>query len=92
MGVTNAEGKFEVISSRNDDAGMPPGKYRVRVSRMINPDGTPVPAEGTQADYPLAIDSVPAPYSGQDSPLEVTSSEQGGTLRVELPVKLLGKS
>jgi hypothetical protein len=88
LGVADAEGKFEVISSRRGDEGIPPGEYTVRVSRFAEPDGTPVPPEGTQADHPFARETVPAPFSGSDSPLKVTISPEGGEVKVDLPVKL----
>jgi len=91
IGIADGEGKFDVISSRDRDAGAPPGKYRVRVMQMINPDGTVLPAEAIQADYPMAREGVPAPYSTMESPLEVTIPEGGGLVEVKLPVKTLGK-
>lgn len=51
--MSNAEGKFTVISSRQDDYGIPPGKYSVRVSKFMDKDGTPLPHDATQADYPV---------------------------------------
>lgn len=91
MGVADAEGKFEVISSRNDDSGVPPGKYTVRVSRLMDRDGTILPTDAIQADYPNAMESIPAPYSTSSSPLEVSIPEGGGEVKVDVPGKLLGK-
>ena len=54
-------------------------------------DGTVLPSDHKQADYPHAVESVPAPYSTPESPLVVTVPEAGGTLNIEFPVKLLGK-
>lgn len=92
IGRTDAEGKFTVISSRDDDSGIPPGKYSVRVSRLVDgQSGEPLPADAPEADFPGAYDSIPAPYSSTKSPLEVDISEQGGELKVDIPVKLKGK-
>jgi len=91
IGTTDQEGRFTLTGSRRGDSGVVPGKYRVRVSRFVNPDGSPVPSDFTEAAYPRAIESVPAPYSGPDSPLEVTVPEKGGELTVDIPAKLLGK-
>lgn len=91
LGNTDSEGKFTLVSSREGDTGIPPGKYTVRVSRQIDGDGTILPADAIQADYPMAMESVPAPYSGMDSPLEVTVSENGGEVKVEIPKKIAGK-
>ncbi|MDZ4683545.1 MAG: carboxypeptidase-like regulatory domain-containing protein [Planctomycetaceae bacterium] len=88
LGVSDANGKFEVISSRRGDTGIPPGEYAVMVSLLADPDGTPLSAEATQADHPFAQETVPPPYSGADSPLKVTITEQGGEVKVEIPAKL----
>jgi hypothetical protein len=54
-------------------------------------DGTILPSDAKQADYPHAEESIPAPYSSPDSPLEITVPEAGGTVNIEIPAKLLGK-
>ena len=90
IGVSDKDGKFTVISSRQSDAGIPPGKYKVIVSRFMDRDGTILPNDAKQADYPDAKESVPPPYCTPNSPLEVTITE-GGALKVEIPVKLKGK-
>lgn len=90
IGTTNAEGAFTVTGSRKGASGIVPGKYKVAVSRFINRDGSPVDLETfKEADNPHAYESVPAPYSGLDSPLEVTVPESGGALTIEIPVKLI---
>ena len=91
IGSTDADGHFTLIGSRRGDAGVVPGKYKVRVSRFVDRDGTVLPSDAKQADYPHAEESVPAPYSSPDSPLEVTVPEKGGAVNVEIPVKALGK-
>ena len=92
IGTTDAGGNFTLTGSRRGDSGIVPGLYRVRVSRFVDRDGTPLPADHKQADYPHAVESVPAPYSTPESPLEVTVPEKGGTVDVEIPAKVLGKS
>ncbi len=92
IGTTDADGNFTLTGSRRGDAGVVPGKYRVVVSRFMNRDGTVIPlAEYKEADFPHAVDSVPAPYSVINSPLLVTVPEDGGAINVEIPVKVLGK-
>ena len=66
------------------------GKYKVRVSRYVDRDGTVLPSDAKQVDYPHAVESIPAPYSSPNSPLDVTVPETGGTVNVEIPVKMLG--
>lgn len=88
LGTSDEEGVFEVISSRQGDEGVPPGEYTVRVSKLINPDGTAVPPTAPEADYPDARESVPRPYNGPGSPLKVTISDAGGEITVDIPEPL----
>jgi hypothetical protein len=88
IGMSDEAGKFTVVSSREDDSGVPPGKYTVRISRLVDGKGTPLPADATQADHPDAKESVPAPYSLPTSPLEVTIDDKGGKVEIDVPVKI----
>jgi hypothetical protein len=89
IGTSGPDGKFQVVSSRQDDAGIPPGEYSVAVSRLADPDGTILSPEATQADHPSARETVPAPYSGHASPLKVTIPKEGGEIKVDVPAKLI---
>jgi hypothetical protein len=89
IGTADQEGNFTLIGSRKGDKGVVPGKYKVRVSRYVERDGTVLSPDAKQAEHPSAKESVPAPYSSIDSPLEVTVPEEGGTVNVEIPVKAL---
>ena len=40
IGTTDADGRFTLTGSRRGDSGVVPGKYRVRVSRFMDRDGT----------------------------------------------------
>ncbi len=92
IGTTDTDGNFTLIGSRRGDSGVVHGKYRVVVSRFMDRDGKVIPAaDYKEADNPLAVESVPAPYSSIDSPLRVTVPEDGGRINVEIPVPLRGK-
>lgn len=91
IGTTDAEGNFTLTGSRRGDKGIVPGKYKVRVSRLMDRDGSILPSDAKEVDYPHARESIPAPYSSPDSPVEVTVPEKGGTVDVSLPVKTLEK-
>jgi hypothetical protein len=91
IGTTDQDGNFKLTGTRKGDGGMVPGTYKIRVSRFIDRDGSILPSDHKQADYPHAVESVPEPYSSPDSSLEVIVPEKGGTVNVEIPVKLLGK-
>jgi hypothetical protein len=90
IGISDTDGRFEVISSRRDDSGVPPGKYNARISRLMDKDGTILPTDAVQADFPNAFKSIPAPYSSNNSPLEITIHEGGSEVKVDIPFKLLG--
>jgi hypothetical protein len=91
IGNTDSMGVYVLSTgSRRGDSGVVPGQYKVRVSRFMDRDGT-ILKEFKQADNPFAMETVPAPYSTGDSTMVVTVPEAGGTLDIDLPVKLLGK-
>ena len=92
IGLSDSNGKFQVISSRQSDTGVPPGKYTVRVSLLMDRNGTILPADAIQADFPNAVESIPSPYCTANSPIEVTISQTGGEVKIDIPVKLLSKS
>lgn len=88
LGASDANGKFQVTSSRRDDAGIPPGEYLVIVNRLAEPDGTVIPADSFQADHPNARETIPPPYSTTASPLRATVKKEGGDVKVDIPAKL----
>ena len=88
IGNTDAQGKFTVISSREGDEGIPPGEYTVRVTRLVDGTGKPLPPNAAEADYPDSKESIPPPYSGMSSPLKATVSESGGEIKLDIPKKL----
>jgi hypothetical protein len=90
MGRSDRDGSFTLIGSRGGATGVVPGEYRVRVSRLVARDGTPLPADAKQAENPGAKESVPAPYSALGAtPLKVTVPEEGGALTIDVPAKIL---
>jgi hypothetical protein len=92
LGRSDADGNFTLTGSRGGASGIVPGEYKIRVSRFIARDGTPLDADAKQADNPGARESVPAPYSAlEGTPLKVTVPETGGPVTVDIPVKLRGR-
>jgi hypothetical protein len=91
IGTTDADGHYTLLGSRQGDTGIVPGRYKVRVSRLMDRDGSVLPIEAKQADYPHSEESIPPPYSSPEPPIEVTVPEQGGTINVEIPVATLNK-
>jgi hypothetical protein len=92
MGRSDRDGHFTLIGSRGGATGVVPGEYKVRVSRLVARDGTPLPADAKQAENPGAKESVPAPYSALEAtPLKVTVPEEGGAVTVDVPAKILDR-
>ncbi|MFO0940616.1 MAG: carboxypeptidase-like regulatory domain-containing protein [Pirellulales bacterium] len=91
IGQSDSSGTFSVISSRDQDVGLPPGNYTVRVSRLVNIDGKVLPAEATEAEYPDSFESIPSPFCSMASNIELKVSNQGGDVKLEIPGKLLTK-
>lgn len=82
QGRTDAEGHYE-LSTRYDgklNAGVPAGKYKVYMSRLVAPDGTAIiPDPDTPPANLGARESVPLPYSIPDqSPLKADVPQGGG--------------
>ncbi|MCH9653363.1 MAG: carboxypeptidase regulatory-like domain-containing protein [Planctomycetes bacterium] len=60
-GVTDASGNFTILY-RDDRQGVPQGNYKVLFSRLVQPDGSPIPQDATAADVG-AVNSLPAKYN-----------------------------
>jgi hypothetical protein len=92
IGVSDNDGNFTLIGSRRGDKGVVPGEYKIRVSRLIARDGTPLPADAKQADNPGCKESVPGPYASVDgTPLKATVPDKGGEVTIDIPVKIAGR-
>jgi hypothetical protein len=88
LGVSDETGRFEVISSREEDTGVPPGEYSVRVSRFVDEEGTPL-LPGTPPAMSLGSrESIPSPYDSPTSPLKVVIPAEGGKVDVDIPEPL----
>lgn len=86
-GYTDSNGKYE-LATPGGDKGAPVGQYKVLLSKMVMPDGSPYRGESGVApmDSP-AREVLPAKYSDYDQTiLKATVPEGGG--EVNLQVKL----
>lgn len=66
MGVTNADGRYELQTHAGDAVhpGVAAGDYRVTVTRMVGPDGSPLPPDLSQSTSTAgARESVARRYS-----------------------------
>lgn len=92
IGRTDKDGNFTLTGSRAGAKGVVPGEYKIRVSRLIARDGSPLPADATEADNPGSRESIPPPYNNLDATtLKVTVPESGGPLTVEIPAPVAGR-
>jgi hypothetical protein len=91
IGRSDSSGNFTLIGSRAGAKGVVPGKYKVRVSRLIARDGTPLPDDAKEVENPGAKESVPAPYNSlEGTTLIATVPEAGGPVTIDIPAKVLG--
>jgi hypothetical protein len=92
IGRTDTDGAFTLTAGLTRVAGVVPGEYRVRVSRFVAADGTPLPADASDADYPGSGESIPLPYSSLDgTPLKATVPDAGGSVPIDIPVNIPGR-
>jgi len=71
VGKTDASGKYSLVGSRNSEKGIPPGEYRVVISKRLMPDGSELPADDNTP--PMMS---PAKESLPDSTSSMTSTKQ----------------
>lgn len=72
-GMSDASGKFTITGSRGP--GLPPGEYRVVVSRLLRPDGS-MPDPNIPPIESDASETLPAIYTSPDTtPLQATVAE-----------------
>lgn len=84
---TDAEGQYQ-FKSIQGAAGVPPGEYKVVVSRRLLEDGA-LPPPGTKTAEAPVRESLPPSYSNPDvTTLTATVTEQGGT--IDFPLKSQG--
>lgn len=89
MGRSDAEGNFSLIGTRAGAKAVVPGEYKVCVSRLVDRDGSALPWDAKEADYPGARESIPSPYNSLDgTPLKATVPEAGGTVNIDIPVAI----
>jgi len=82
-GRTDAEGKYTITYARGG-SGLPPGQYKVVVSKRLNPDGSEPPADEEPIES-QARETLPAQYSSEDSTqITKTVPPDGGTIDIEL--------
>jgi hypothetical protein len=85
-GVTDASGNFSILY-RDDREGIPVGTYKVLFSRLVQPDGSPIPQDATAADVG-AVNSLPAKYNDPaETPVTATVTNKNEPFKFELKTK-----
>lgn len=74
--MTDAEGRFEAKVSA-DAVGLAPGSYRVLFSKIVMPDGSPIPPDVMAADVGAENVLHPAYRDPSATPVGVTIPESG---------------
>jgi hypothetical protein len=92
LGRTDASGKYELttdIGGGKNSKGAIPGKYRITVSKLVKPDGSPIPADSTEPPANLAaMESIPLHYSSiGETKLEYEVPAAGGSYDIPLTSK-----
>ena len=85
IGMTDEAGAYTLVHRTGRD-GVAPGQYRVVFSKLVCPDGSPIP-EGTTAADVSAVDVIPAFYSDPNADnlsSVVMVSQEGGSFAFEL--------
>ena len=87
VGVTDAAGKFELLTG--SQKGAEPGDYKVTISRMVRPDGTPViPIPGPEGEVDPANDpemlAAQSPPTGTGDPAALPDKRKK-KVKQELP-------
>lgn len=90
-GTTDSAGKYELNSLVGNETavGAPPGSYKVIISRMLRPDGTPLPPDSQEPPMMSgARESLAVKYSDFNTTiLSANVSSSGGTFDFELKSK-----
>lgn len=87
-GMSDANGKYTVQGARG--SGLPPGDYRVVVSRLLRPDGT-LPDPNVPPIESDASETLPAVYTAPETtPLEVKVTQSPVPHEFRLQSKVQG--
>lgn len=86
FGVTDSSGNF-TLKYRDDRDGVPEGTYRVLFSRLVQPDGSPIPQDKTAADVE-AVNSLPKKYNDpEQTPVTASVTKSNKPFKFELKTK-----
>lgn len=85
-GATDESGNF-TLKYRDQRDGVPEGTYRVLFTRLVQPDGSPIPKDQMAADVG-AKNSLPEKYNDPNrSPIEAKVAKSNEPFKFELKTK-----
>lgn len=87
--VSDDKGAFELSTlmpglTVEQCKGVLPGDYRIVVSKVVQPDGSPLPADVSEADAPATKQAVPAIYTNPETSPLMFQVSPGAELIIEL--------
>lgn len=87
VGKTDAVGKYKLAGSRDNESGIPPGEYRVVISKRLMPDGSDLPAnDNTPPMNSPARESLPAAFSSMAAST-LSETVRPGMGPIDFPLK-----
>ena len=84
-GVTDTTGAFQ-LKYATGESGCPIGEYKAVFSKLLTPDGQPIP-EGKNAADVGAVDKVPAAYRAMDNLQNVIQVPNSGKSDLKFELK-----
>ncbi len=88
LGYSDKDGNYS-LSGLRGAKGIVAGDYKVRLIRLVGPDGAPLPADADPVDTPGSKESLPRQYTAVEAtPLKATVGETGATVNIDLPTGL----
>ena len=85
-GSTNEKGEFSIVY-RDGREGLPPGKYYVLLSRLVTPDGSPIPPNVMAADVD-AVNQFPEKLNSVDGTTFFADVAAGDNAPLSFDVKV----
>ncbi|MBD3672359.1 MAG: hypothetical protein HUJ26_02430 [Planctomycetaceae bacterium] len=85
-GLSDSAGKF-VCEYSQGGVGCPQGQYAVTCSKMVTPDGKPIP-EGASAADVMARDMIPARYRDPQNPFMTEQIGSAGNTNLTIDLKI----
>lgn len=87
--ITGSDGAFELQYSMGNLPGCPQGTYAVLCSKLVTPEGQPIP-EGANAADVMAKDKIPMKYRSVEAPFQTVEVSSAGVSDLKIDLKTKG--